>query len=379
MPNGNTSGTISGILQMTAVQTFNVADSGGVQGLNISAQIIGTAGGITKTGAGTLTLNATTTNTFTGATTVSAGTLLLNDTGGVAVSGGSLVIGDSLGGAGVNKADVARLLSNNQIASTVAVTINDSGLLDLNNNNDTIGLGAANALTMTGGSVSTGSGTITLGSNVAGVASLPDMTPATISGNLSLGGAARTFDVQAGALTGSNTNDMVIERPSSATARRAAGLTKNNTGKLELTGNNTYTGSTTVNGGILLVDGSQPNSAVTVNTSAILGGTGTTGTITTSGGTVNPGDPITSQATLNASATNLSSGTLTIQLSGSNTSTGGNHLSADLLNLGSGILTLGGTSTLTLDLAGLTTSTGDTGRHRPGWRQHRDIHQRERH
>ena len=58
-----------------------------------------------------------------------------------------------------------------------------------------------------------------------------------------------------------------------------------------LGGNNTYTGSTTVNGGVLLVNGSIGNSAVTVNTSATLGGSGTIngGVTVNSGGTLTPG------------------------------------------------------------------------------------------
>ena len=349
------SGTISGNLTMTANITVNTADVGTTPGLAISALISG-AFTLTKGGQGTLLLDGTAANTYSGVTTVNSGTLQLVDTGGLAIAG-SLVIGDSLGGASANKADVVRLLASNQIAPTAVVTINDSGLLDLNNFNNTIGVGATNALILTGGSVTTETGTLTLGGNVSGVASLPNLTPATINGNLSLGGATRTFDVQPGALTGSNTNDMVINAVISNGGVNA-GLTKNDTGKLQLTGNNTYTGATTANAGQLLVDGSQPNGAVTVNTGAVLGGTGTIGTITTLGGTVNPGDPSSSVATLTANTTNLSGGALTVQVSGSNTPTGGNHLSSDLLNLGSSSLTLGGSSTLTLDLSGLTTSTG---------------------
>ncbi len=250
---------------------------------------------------------------------------------------------------------------NSQLPANAGVQVNSSGLYDLNGNANQILSGSilpqvlgatTTALNISGGTVSTGStGLLTLGGNVFGQANLSNVVPATINGNLSLGGVTRLVDVQAGALPGAP-NDMIINAQIS-NGGAAAGLNKLDAGKLQLAGNNTYTGPTTVSAGTLLIDGTQPNSPVTVLTGAILGGTGTAGGITTLGGTVNPGDPITSKATLNAGATNLSSGNLTVQLSGSTGS-----FSSDLLNLGSNILTLGGSSTLTVDLAGLTTTTG---------------------
>ena len=54
---------------------------------------------------------------------------------------------------------------------------------------------------------------------------------------------------------------------------------------------NTYTGTTTVSDGTLLVNGSIANSAVTVQSGATLGGTGTTGPLTiNNGGTHSPGN-----------------------------------------------------------------------------------------
>ena len=60
-----------------------------------------------------------------------------------------------------------------------------------------------------------------------------------------------------------------------------------------LSGTNSYSGATTVNGGTLLVNGVLLNSATTVNSGGVLGGTGTTQPVTVgNGGTLAPGSGV---------------------------------------------------------------------------------------
>ena len=70
----------------------------------------------------------------------------------------------------------------------------------------------------------------------------------------------------------------------------AHGLQKTGPGTADLSAANSYTGTTTVGAGTLLIDGTQASSAVIVDAGATLGGVGTVGAISTVGGGVSPGD-----------------------------------------------------------------------------------------
>jgi autotransporter-associated beta strand protein len=105
-----------------STRTFNIGDAAGSAiDMTISAKIVGTGAGITKTGAGTLAL--TVGNTFDGGTTVSTGTLLVNNTSGSATGTGLVQIdsGATLGGSGI-------------ISGSGAVTV--QGILDVGNAGD---------------------------------------------------------------------------------------------------------------------------------------------------------------------------------------------------------------------------------------------------
>ncbi len=287
--------TISGFLNLGGVQrTFTVADGVATVDLDISAAI--GVGGIRKSGAGTMQFSGASNNSYTGNTFVDAGTLLLNKSPGQnAIAGGFFDIGDNSGG---NDADVVRLLGSDQIASTVQVGVLSSGLFDLNGFNETISSLDARSGSSFGADIMTGAGMLTLNGDVQISCLFIDNIGVTIAGNLSLGGGTRTFTVEDSA-------DAVDLNISAAVSN--GGLTKDGGGTLVLTGANPYAGTTTVNAGELLVDGSTIASAFTVNSGGKLGGDGgAVGPVTVNaGGVFAPGS---SPGVLNSSNAVLNSG-----------------------------------------------------------------------
>jgi autotransporter-associated beta strand protein len=209
-------------------------------------------------------------NTYTGTTTVNGGTLYLSKTPGAASIGGPLVIGDGSGSDTVNPTTAG------QFANQPPVTINTSGALSLSGGaNQSIG-----ALTMTGGTVTTSSGVLTLngplsmtavgsgnstinisnwngqfvlGGDVTAVSAAAGSGYVRVfgSGNLGLGGADRTFTVDAGTDT-TAASDMAIQVPI-LDAGAPASLTKTGSGTLRLEGYSSYTGGTKVLAGVLVI------------------------------------------------------------------------------------------------------------------------------
>jgi autotransporter-associated beta strand protein len=197
--------------------------------------ISGTGFGITKLGPNTLLYNGGSSNTYTGATIVDQGTLSLNKLPNLVSIPGDLTIGD-----GTHTAQVSDV-GGGEIATTSNVTLDGSGAsLSLGDVNDTIA-----SLSMTGGSVTTGTGTLTLGGNVTTNAA---STTATIAGNLGLGGATRTFTVATG--TTSSGVDLDVSAVISGTG---AGITKAGTGALQLDGANTFTGGLTASSHLVII------------------------------------------------------------------------------------------------------------------------------
>ena len=95
----------------------------------------------------------------------------------------------------------------------------------------------------------------------------------------------------------------------------AGSLTKIGTGTLTLTGKNTYTGTTTINAGSLIVDGSIASQQTFVNAGAVLRGHGSLGGSLVNSGIVSPGDSP-GTLTVNRDYTQNSGGTLRIEVAG---------------------------------------------------------------
>jgi autotransporter-associated beta strand protein len=221
-----------------------------------------------KSGTGTLNLLGNVSNNYSGSTTVVQGTLLLTKGLTATAIPGDLIIDPPGSPAG---APQVILQSPNQVSHVV--TVDGNGVFDLNGEADTI-----TGLTMTGGTVQTEAGTLTLAGTVTSNLS---STSAVINGNLTLGfGNGQTFNVADGAAA----QDLVLN------AVVIDGIIqKTGAGTLVLNGNSTNQ-LDEVFGGTVLVNGFQPNTAMSVAVNATLGGTGTVKQISTGPtGTVDPG------------------------------------------------------------------------------------------
>lgn len=203
--------------------------------------VISGNGDVLKMGDSLLTLSGVAGNTFSGDLYVNAGTLFMGKSAGLAVPH-RLVIGDGIGG---SQADAAGYLADDQVNE---VTINSSGLLNLGNFTDEL----SDLVLNQGGDVTTGtSGNLRLGvgANVTttanGITVLQDSS--TISGHLELLLGTHVFTVGEGSVLGVDSSDLVID----ADINGFGGITKEGTGDLMLSGNNSFAANVNVNGGEL--------------------------------------------------------------------------------------------------------------------------------
>jgi autotransporter-associated beta strand protein/T5SS/PEP-CTERM-associated repeat protein len=254
-------------------------------------------GGLTKAGAGTVILSRA--QTYTGATTISEGTLGLSSTGSLAASSRVVANGtfdvSSVAGAGT---------SIQSLAGSGAVALG-AKMLTLTNANDAFSgtISGTGGLTLTGGvQTLTGANTYSGGTFLnGGVLSITgDEALGATSGALSFNGG--TLQTTASFASGRNatvnaggaTIETVADWAWSGILGGAGALTKSGNATLQLTGDSSgFTGSTTVAGGSLVVNGSLAGSALTVQSGARLGGSGTVGATMLAGGArITPGNSV---------------------------------------------------------------------------------------
>ena len=309
--------------------------------------VLATSNGLTKTGAGTLTLTGK--NFYSGTTTLNAGMLVLGmgpDYAGSHVGDAVLInTGATLRLTAPHATGFAHSLvgsaGEHAGGSAANATVNAGGTFDRNGQDTYI-----ENLTMTGNAVVTGTGGLNLCVNLSatsdGSGSPVVSSVALVGGTYTDAGNTHTLTVIHGAGSAA-TSDLSIGFIGEQTQAGATHMIKGGNGTLTLTGASSYTGTTTVNAGTLLVNGSlAAASAVSVNALATLGGSGTVNGPLTVAGTIAPGTG-TGTGTLSTAALTLS-GTYQCQLDGDN---------CDLL-AASGSLTLTGS---TLALSEITTPT----------------------
>jgi fibronectin-binding autotransporter adhesin len=228
---GATGATISGLLNLGGpTRTFTVADGGDANDLSVSAVI--SNGGLTKAGAGTLTLSGA--NTYAGATAVNAGTLTVTNDNAL---GGT--------GTGTTVASGATLAINNAAIVAEPVTLNGSGFGGIIG--ALTGTGAASLagnVTLASAStigVATGADALTLGGIVEG----PGALSLVGAGTVTLGGTAGSTTALA------------------SFTQNAATTLKINGGLVRTTGNQGYDGPVTTGGATTLQ--TTANGNVTVN------------------------------------------------------------------------------------------------------------------
>jgi len=307
------------------VTTANVLNGGAVIDTNsydvtIAQSLLnGGAGGLTKQGAGVLTLTAS--NAYIGATLVSGGTLKAGNAA-------------AFGSAAITVASGATL-DLNSLAVANSITNNGGALANAGSYQGTQSLaGSATYGAIAGTLAVVNGGAATLGGAVTGTVSIAAGGAATLAAGGSLAQASLTNN---GTFTVNRNDTLSLGTVISG----SGGLVKLGSGTLTLTGSNAYTGNTTVSAGRLAVNGVLGSGSLSVAAAAWLSGNGTINGPVAVQGTLGPGN---SAGLLTVQSLDLlSSSTTTMEIAG--TVRGSGYDAIDITNA-SGIV-FGGALELT--------------------------------
>ncbi|MFM2241641.1 MAG: hypothetical protein RLZ97_496 [Verrucomicrobiota bacterium] len=328
-----------------------------VGGLNtdatFSGQIVNQWGGggttaITKVGSGTWTLSGNL--AYTGATVVNGGNLVIQT--------GVNYVGQSTSGYTLGNNSKLTFYSTGNPMIDKAIT--GSGDLYIDGNG--AGNQYENRVNIMSDGLKTFSGSVYVLANGKlgvwggnGSGAIPDASVVDVAGMVTFYGNSETI----GGLTGSGIvqGHNAVLTVANATNQTFSGTLRNNpnevgslalsktgSGTLTLNGTNTYSGSTTVSAGKLIVNGSISTSVTTVQSGATLGGSGTVGALTVNQDAfVSPGN---SPGILTVSGDYSQAGTYNAEING--LIAGSEH---DRIDVNGGV-TLAGTSSLNLLFGG---------------------------
>jgi fibronectin-binding autotransporter adhesin len=241
---GGTTGSLnSSALTNNGVLVFNRSNA-----LTVSNAISGT-GAVTQNGSGTVTLTGT--STYTGATTINAGTLEIGGTGKLGSGSYSGAIANA--GTFTYNSTSAQTLSG-VISGSGNLVKSNSGTLTLSGTNTYSGGTTLNAGTLViGNAAAAGTGNIT---QTDGSSLLKFDTTGTVQSGLHVYNVGTTQTITIGGdITAYNTTWDVADGTTTSlngTISGSGGITKDGNGTLAVNGaNNTFTGDTVVNDGIL--------------------------------------------------------------------------------------------------------------------------------
>ena len=313
----------------------------------IGANLAGNAG-LSKSGTGTLTLNGS--NTYSGGASITGGTVVIGTSTALGNAAGVVTLNPGTGNTTTVKIGAANLMLANNLVLTSGTTA-----IDTNSFNST----ASGILSSTGTLTKLGAGTLLLSGNNShsGPITITTGTLEIASTGRLGGGTYMSAITNNATFTYSGANDQTLGGVISGTGA----LIQNATSTLTLSGNNTYTGTTTINAGALNIRdanalGSAANGTIVASGAALqLQGGISVGAeaLTLSGnGVSNDG------ALRNISQTNSYVGAITLNAATRiNSDSGVLILSGNIGGAGQS-LTLGGAGTVTL--TGSNTYTGTT-------------------
>lgn len=339
----------------------------------VASVVLGGTGSLTKTTAGTVTLSGT--NTYSGTTTISAGTLQIGNGGTTGVLGGgavtnnatltfnrsnSMTVSNAISGTGsvvhagtgtttlsgsntysggtIINAGTFALGTNNVLTDAGAVTINSGGVFSLGSFGDYIGTLTLNGNATVSGTSGAGGGQFILTQGQAGTPSFKTLTANgvnnTIATNIGIssqwggvGGNANLHFNVVGASDTLTVGGVIADKSFDGGGNATSGaITKQGSGTLILTNDNTYTGGATISAGTLQIGNGGTKGNITGNSAAIVNN----GILV-----VNRSDGFGLGNAISGTGALVQAGVGTTTVGGSNTFTGGTTVQAGKLLLGS--------------------------------------------